>query len=232
VLEQVLCGQPIFLPRPNPVGLSASTLAARLAEGLNGATSDQQIDLAAPASIPGEFAGDKDLLRKFFTAVPSYRRVFGYPGHDGLVAELDTILTSGGAITRNCDPWLEARISTEGQERARWEELIAGDLGGILFARHGLPKAQQRAANEMVRGINERGLGVRLEHLKECARAAEDSRGRRPGVLVVAAGRAKAAVIFSAVLESCVNELVIDDDLGRQFDRLLEERLTSCIPPE
>ncbi|MBV9122693.1 MAG: hypothetical protein JO112_05005 [Planctomycetes bacterium] len=226
-----LCGQPIFLSRPHPFALSASNLAARLAEELNRAPTDQQVDLAVPASIPREFTGDKDLLRKFFTAVPAYRRVFGCPGESGLIAELDTIVTGGGAVSRNCDPWLEARISAEGQERARWEERIAGDLGGILFARQGLPKAQQQEANEMVRGMNERGLGVRLEHLQECAQASENSRGRRPGVLVVAAGRAKAAVILSAVLEGCVNELVIDDDLAREFDQLLKERLSRCVPP-
>jgi hypothetical protein len=40
---------------------------------------------------------------------------------------------------------------------------------------------------------------------------------------VVAVGRFTAAVILSAILDGCLNELVIDDDLGRELGRLLDK---------
>lgn len=216
-----LCGQPLFLAEPNPVTLSASTLAARLAECLN-YDPPAPIDLAVPAFIPGDFAEHMDLLARFFAAVPSYRKVFGAPGESGLADELDTIVTgAGSAESGSSDPWQEARRTGEGREPADWERLIAGDLGGVVFPRVGLTGPARRRARAAAQAINDRALGIRLGHFQRCAKAAAG--GQRPGVLAVTVGASKAMVLYSAVAEGCVSDLVVDDELAKELSRLIRE---------
>jgi DNA-binding transcriptional regulator LsrR (DeoR family) len=66
----------------------------------------------------------------------------------------------------------------------------------------------------VVRGINDRWAGVRLEHLARCARAATGGAGRA-GVIVLAVGRSKAEVVLECVRGGLVNELIVDHDLAQ-----------------
>jgi DNA-binding transcriptional regulator LsrR (DeoR family) len=66
----------------------------------------------------------------------------------------------------------------------------------------------------VVRGINDRWAGVRLEHLARCARAATGGEGRA-GVIVLAVGRSKAEVVLECVRGGLVNELIVDHDLAQ-----------------
>lgn len=214
-----LCGQPIFLPEPCPIGLSASALAADLAKCL-GNSGAQQIDLSVPGSIPAKFDIHASILRDFLGEVPAYRKVFGCPPESlGLVHELDAIISSCGGTTKDYrGEWMEARISSEEIKREDWSKLVLGDIGGAVFPQKNLDRDQQRKFD----GIAQRWLGLSLSHLTRCARASAESGGKRLGVVLIAHGRSKAEVVLHAIHEAqCINELIVDDDLARELISLL-----------
>ena len=101
---------------------------------------------------------------------------------------------------------LDDRVSAEGVTKDELQGRAVGDIGGVF-----LPRS---ARDPVVRGINERWTGVRLEHLAGCARAAADDPGRA-GVVVVAMGRAKAEVTHACVRAGLITELILDHDLAQ-----------------
>jgi DNA-binding transcriptional regulator LsrR (DeoR family) len=215
-----LAGQPYYHEEEaNPVELAATHLAARLAAALNGA-GGRQIDLPIPACIPVDFAEpERETLWRFFRSLPSYRRVFGASERgEGLADDLDAIVTSCGSASLDyADPWLEARASAEGVSRERWQELVVGDMGGLVFG-------AGRGDDGKAEAMNRRWLGAQKRHFAKCARAAARSAGSRPGVVLIAHGRSKAPVVLRAIREQLVNTLVIDDDCASA----LEKQVKTC----
>src|SRR5207253_198591 len=69
------------------------------------------------------------------------------------------------------------------------------------------------AGYRVVRGINERWTGVRLEHIRRCADATARDHSRA-GVIVLAMGAAKAQITLECVRAGLITELVIDHDLA------------------
>lgn len=213
--------EPLFFS--SPIEVTASEIARDFAETLH--VEGRHWSLSpVPAFIPKEFHGEQRVLRDLFSKVPDYEAIFGPTGsrHKGLVAKLDTIITSmAGVIKKYKDgsPWTQARFEAEQGVQQSWTRLLAGDMAGVLFARTQLPGPDRAKASAMAEEINSRNLGLLQSDFQKCARASADSSGRRPGVFVLAHGRSKTDILLAAIEAQCVNQVVIDKDLA---DRLVE----------
>jgi DNA-binding transcriptional regulator LsrR (DeoR family) len=204
-----LTGEPLTFPDPET---SSSTLAHRLHEILGGASAFHSL-AAVPAFIPAKFSRpSRKAIRQFIAEIAGYRAIFERRSADGrpqepLADRVDAILTGVGTVSAEISGrLLDDRLLAEGLTKEQLRERVIGDIGGIFLPRAG----HQR----VVRGINERWVGVRLEHLARCARAAAQDVGRA-GVIVLAIGRAKAEVVLECVRGGLVNELVVDHELAQ-----------------
>src|SRR5205085_2380645 len=101
---------------------------------------------------------------------------------------------------------LDDRVVAEGVTKEQLQDRVVGDIGGVFLPR--------TARDRVVRGINERWTGVRLEHILRCARAAARDH-TRAGVIVLAVGAAKAQVTLDSVRAGLITELIIDHDLAQ-----------------
>jgi DNA-binding transcriptional regulator LsrR (DeoR family) len=205
-----LTGEPLTYPDPET---SSSRLAHRLNEAVGGGPGALHSLAAVPAFIPAKFAPrGRAAIRLFIAEIAGYRLIFERTDADGrpqepLVDRMDSVVTGVGTVAaqisgRLLDDRLVAERMTKEELRAR----VVGDIGGVF-----LPRA---ARDRVVRGINERWTGVRLEHLARCARAALQG-PRRAGVVVVAVGAAKAEIVLACVRAGLVSELILDHDLAR-----------------
>jgi len=211
-----LTGEPLTYPDPET---SSSTLAHRLSEIVNGAGDPLRgcpafHSLAAvPAFIPAKFAPQsRKTIRDFIAEIAGYRVIFEGAGTAAaapkpLVDQLDGIVTGVGTVSAGVSGrLLDDRLVAEGVTKDQVQERVIGDIGGVF-----LPRS---ARDGVVRGINDRWTGVRLEHIAGCAQAAARD-GDRAGVVVVAIGRAKAPPLLECVRGGLINELIIDHDLAQ-----------------
>jgi DNA-binding transcriptional regulator LsrR (DeoR family) len=214
--------------------LTSSTLAAELARSLSGPVDPQeQPHLQLPALIPASFAKGKtkqeiDLVRGFLQELETFRRLFPdteeekdrprgprSPHDPPSVWMLDLILTGCGVHKAGPAPFYKLTDHLPTEEELP-DDAILGDLAGTLIAREGIPSVEQKLINES----NERLTGVSLRHFRHCANRARQE-GRQGGVVLVAAGRRKAELaLHLAVKEQIINELVVDEELGRELLRL------------
>jgi hypothetical protein len=91
-------------------------------------------------------------------------------------------------------------------------ELVVGDVGGVLIPKPHIKKGSP--ADKALRKISERWMGIRTEHIAQCAAKARDSGGMPPGVVVLGVGRYRASVVYECIRLGLVNELVIDEDMA------------------
>ena len=205
-----LTGEPLTYPDPET---SSSTLAHRLSEIVNGAAQPFHSLAAVPAFIPAKFAPQsRKTIRDFIAEIAGYRVIFEGTGKGAaapkpLVDRLDGIITGVGTVSAGVSGrLLDDRLVAEGVTKDQVQERVIGDIGGVF-----LPRS---ARDGVVRGINDRWTGVRLEHIAGCAQAAARD-GDRAGVVVVAIGRAKAPPLLECVRGGLINELIIDHDLAQ-----------------
>jgi DNA-binding transcriptional regulator LsrR (DeoR family) len=204
-----LTGEPLAFPDPET---SSSTLAHRLGEVFTPGAHSLHSLAAVPAFIPAKFPRKSQAtIRNFIAEIAGYRAVFEPAGPDRktqepLVDRLDAIVTGVGTVSAGVSGrLLDDRVAAEGVTKEELQERAVGDIGGVF-----LPRA---ARDPVVRGINERWTGVRLEHLARCATAAADD-PQRVGVVVVAIGRAKVEVTLACVRAGLITELILDHDLA------------------
>jgi DNA-binding transcriptional regulator LsrR (DeoR family) len=205
-----LTGEPLAFPDPET---SSSTLAHRLGEVFTPGTHSFHSLAAVPAFIPAKFPRKSQAtIREFIAEIAGYRAVFARAEREGkqhapLVDRLDTIITGVGTVAPGVSGrLLDDRVAAEGVTKEELRERAVGDIGGVF-----LPRS---ARDPVVRGINERWTGGRLEHVAGCAAAAAED-PHRAGVVVVAMGRGKAEVTRACVRAGLITELVLDHDLAR-----------------
>jgi DNA-binding transcriptional regulator LsrR (DeoR family) len=205
-----LTGEPLTFPDPET---SASTLAHRLNEILAGGQGPFHSLAAVPAFIPAKFSRQsRKAIREFIAEIAGYRVIFERRGADGrpqepLADRVDAILTGVGTVAAETSGrLLDDRLVAEGLTKEQLRERVIGDIGGVF-----LPRS---ARDRVVRGINDRWAGVRLEHFARCAQEAARGAGRA-GVIVLAIGRSKAEVVLECVRGGLVNELIIDHELAQ-----------------
>ncbi|HEX4589308.1 MAG TPA: sugar-binding domain-containing protein, partial [Gemmataceae bacterium] len=205
-----LTGEPLTYPDPET---SSSTLAHRLGEMLSPGLHAFHSLAAVPAFIPAKFARkSQTTIREFIAEIAGYRLIFEHTDSAGrpqepLVDRLDSIITGVGTVSPGVSGrLLDDRVVAEGVTKEQLQDRVVGDIGGIF-----LPRTPR---DPVVRGINERWTGVRLDHLRRCAQSAVHDR-TRAGVIVLAIGSAKAQVMLDCVRAGLITELVIDHDLAQ-----------------
>jgi DNA-binding transcriptional regulator LsrR (DeoR family) len=204
-----LTGEPLTYPDPET---SSSTLAHRLGELFAPGLHSFHSLAAVPAFIPSKFPRKSQAtIRAFIAEIAGYRVIFERADRDGrpqepLVDRLDTIITGVGTVSPGVSGrLLDDRVVAEGVTKEQLQDRVVGDIGGVFLPR--------TARDRVVKGMNERWTGVRLEHILRCAQTAARDHSR-VGVVVLAMGAAKAQVILESVRAGLITELIIDHDLA------------------
>jgi len=227
---------------------SATTLAAGLQESVEGGPAEGPgLNMIIPC-VPDHFdeAVTAQIKHSLLGQVAGYRRIFlGEAGQRPLIDEIDTLITGVGTASKtSADPWLIERVNAMQKDppltREDFEAYTFGDIAGVYLLRPKLNKlvAARHADNSRGDGrkarernvdveakinrINTQWTGIQREHLSRCAERAWAS-PQTPGVIVLAIGRAKSAIVIEAVNQSLVNHLLIDQDLA---DALVEDLST------
>jgi hypothetical protein len=228
-----LCGDPIFLMNQRRLELeySASWLAPTLETALTGKKRPPFPCLfgvpayvsraTRAAATAGRRGGDKDDLRwrGAFEQIPGYKAIFRRPARR--IDEVDTIITGAGIVVTKGDT-LEVSTGDLIEERLQQEDdlgkddldrLIWGDIGGWLIEKPNLKPAEKKLVDDLNRGWT----GATVQDLNRVANAAQP--GKRPGVILVARGDAKAGLILEAIRRGLVNTLLVDSDLVAQIGK-------------
>jgi DNA-binding transcriptional regulator LsrR (DeoR family) len=205
-----LTGEPLTYPDPET---SSSTLAHRLGEIFTPGLHAFQSLAAVPAFIPAKFSRkNQATIREFIAEIAGYRLIFERADPDGrtqepLVDRLDAIVTGVGTVSPGVSGrLLDDRLVAERVTKEQLQERVLGDIGGIF-----LPRTDR---DTVVRGINERWTGVRLEHVLRCAQAAARDPSRA-GVIVLAMGGSKVQITLACVRAGLITELILDHDLAQ-----------------
>lgn len=198
---------------------SSSMLAARLNAVFNAGRGEQWSLTRVPAFIPRRFTGkERHGIEAMMHASPSYQRIFGTrrrqpdSAEQPLIAAADALLTSIGHSAHPVGFNYEELLSAGGIAQDRLEQLVVGDIGGVLIRRPGLSRSDQRRVDT----LNAMWTGLRYDDL--AALAARADRGATPGVVVASCGRSRDEILHAVVTKGLVNELVLD---GEAADLLL-----------
>ncbi len=200
----------------------ASTLAADLAEILNGDTSFSLSLASLPAQIPLDFSRPEvATIRKLLSREIAYQEIF--LGGDEpeeqeppFIERLDTVLT-GLSPTPMEDPPRYTKYAhgpQGGVHQEHFSDLIISAISGILIPR---PRLDAKGREE-VEQMQANWTGIQAKALLRCAENAAQTGA--PGVIVVAFGKAKADMVYACVKRGFINHLLIDQDLSEELERL------------
>jgi DNA-binding transcriptional regulator LsrR (DeoR family) len=207
---------------------TSSTLARHLHEIVNASHDKRTVKNTAkaltgvPAFIPQDLSrmipgteqlvkemGDElpKLFRKFFeTNSPAYGEIF--VGPDALIRRVDMLITSVGISEKPMGFCKDDLLTFGGLDEEQIKRLVVGDVGGVL-----LPKPDSKPEEiKTVDRLNAMWTGIQHRHLEAIAQRAKSQ--RRPGVVVLAFGASRRAVIREALMRGLCSELVIDRDLA------------------
>lgn len=201
---------------------ASSALASRLAAWWG--SEAQPLSLAGVAAvIPRVFnPSERQVIKKYVAEIGDFKRIFGPPAKSiPLVERLDAIVTSVGSFEGQWQMYQSQLIKTGGIPVENLRELAAGDIGGSLIPRQNLDLSRSK----QLRLIADSWTGIRLEHYQRMARIA--TRTRKPGVIVVAIGENKAAVVHEVLRLGLVNVLIIDHTLAEALKRISTARVES-----
>ena len=212
-----LCGEPTEQQSNRD---TSSHLAERLHEALHSSAPKPPSLTGVPALIPRHFKGaDARGIRKFVALTASYRDVFG--AADALIDRVDTLLTSVGPAKRPMGFIHEELLKAGGLKgkplkSADLEDLVAGDIGGVLLPRQGLSEKGRRE----VEALNSMWTGATLAQYERIALGA--AKTSRPGIVVLSIGdEGRAEVIAEAIRHGLVGVLVIDRSLADGLTKVL-----------
>jgi hypothetical protein len=231
-----ICGEPIGYTAAK-LQLSASSLAARIADAVNGPGQRVRSLSAVPSFIPIDFKDETtngglsevDVVKKLIGRIPAHAEIFGggnsKPGGAGArqpwIRRVSMILTSVGLngmpFGQGSGDYLQAAGLTSSQVRG----LATADISGVLLTR---PAGELTVADAaLLRRIEAHWTGVSMRDLIQCAARARSRRKQQRadvGVVVVAVGKEKAAVVLDCMRRGIASHLVIDTDLEDRLIRL------------
>ena len=181
-----------------------------------------------------------------------YREIFGPPDpsatargsawHDALLGRADTLIASvsvegepiGGTLAGKVEE-LRERLREFGMEaEARELEMpadipIVGDLAGSLVLDDREPL--ERHHLDWLKRYNHRVNGITHHHLGRLAAAAARQNAAINGIVVVASGSEKSAVVHALLRQGLVNRLFCDDRIAADLERALESAPPAAAPP-
>ncbi len=213
-----LCGDPLFLMNQSEVEYSSSHLAARLSR-LYGTREGLPSLSGVPAYVGSTVAGGARLapgVRTFVERIPGYQQIYGNQKGAGsgsvpLIKSVDAVVTGVGIIaadeTEDTADFIRERIAQDPIDMADLEDVIVGDLGGVLIG-----DSDAMAEHPVMRHWDRGWFGLRRNDLSRISKMARD---RGPtGVIIIARGASKAPLLMKAVRQGLVNHLIVDEELG------------------
>jgi hypothetical protein len=205
---------------------SASHLTNRLAKILG--TDCKRYFLDTPVYVPlaflDQYSGDTprrgieenaalEVAATFVKQIPTYHDLFEN-GQESAINKLDTIITSVGDLETGFGtrPDKLAPFLRPSEKKNLLEEAV-GDIAGRYVAKDGGTGQKDTT----IANVNARIFGLDLHHLESIAERAE--KNGTPGVIVIAASRAKAKVILALLNrpQKVISELIISGDLAEQL---------------
>lgn len=203
---------------------SSSAIAGRLNTVVN---LDRGAALALtriPAFIPKRFVGARRQgIVEMMKSSDSYRRIFGGNAVGGgalevpLVTRADTLLTSIGPSAHTMGFNNEELLEAGGiqDQPQRLQQLVQGDIGGVLIQRPGLRRSDQRVVDD----LSNCWTGLSYEALSALARRSHAK--QTPGVVVIACGRNRDEILSELLRRGLVNQLILDEEAHRALCRRL-----------
>lgn len=179
-------------------GWDSTTLARQLSIFLNGTDAYlPSLDNVRPI-VPPKFIDSPEVLEALLDD-SSHADIFGTGPADNkaLLNRADAILASCGCF-HNPKTVLWEWV---GKHSVDVKAVAMGDIGGALIPRPGVSEGDFLKVARL-------WTGIRLEHFKATAR-------RSPGVILCAAGAAKAEITLELIRRSLVSTLVIDERLAQ-----------------
>ena len=198
-----------------------SRLAADLADCLKAIP---PLEMSIPASIPVEVADEPYYreIKRFLERSPAMERLYG--GDNPLVSNLDGIITSCGSFPREIPKddlsfHMALRLRSGLIEENTLEKLCnAGVIGDVLglFISGKESDGEKESGRELdiVDKVNSSFLGPKLEHFRGVVNLARKD-PLRMGVIIVAAGESKSAILLEIINLELVNEIIVDSSLAR-----------------
>jgi hypothetical protein len=163
-----------------------------------------------PVVLPKTFAetGEDKVIRRFIQHCPAYREIFGPAEGAGnsLVGQLETILTSVGGAEWNWRMCGVELCEIGGIERAVFNKVALGDVGGVLLPRSEYPKPEEVQLLKEIAGL---WTGITYDQYRRVALNGD----RHRGVVVFAMGVNKARIVYRAIRAGLINHLVCDEAL-------------------
>jgi len=220
-----LCGDP--LGRDANSLLSSSALAQRLSRTINTPPTSTLSLAMLPAFLPGDFsAAEVNTVWKLIAKMHAYALIFGgRHARDAAASgrravahhanQLDMILTGISAAGRPLGDGHGPLFESGGLTEARFNELVLADIGGVLIEKGELSPGRRAALTR----LKMRWTGLNARELGACAARATAAQNdpRKPGVVLVAAGKLKAESVQAAVRLGLVNQLLIDAELEAEL---------------
>ncbi len=210
-----ITGSPVYLETRDATVRTATSVASRLYEWINGRGIEFPKGLALttlPAFVPPELKQVRDFVCK----TESYKKILGNP--NCLVEQLDAVITSCGILQpENFDlsgAFIRERflqlLALERSSRRetllkKFKANVLGDIAGWI-----LPTA--KADNRFIKKLNDGWLGITADHLTSLAQNARKKGGA--GVIVVANRPEKAAVIDRSLRLNLINNLIITREVA------------------
>jgi len=131
-----------------------------------------------------------------------------------LISRVDTILTGVGSFHQWTD-YCDELVSVASVKQHLLVDVALGDLGGALIPLRRLEMKTLRA----FAAISGLWTGIRRVHFKTVAKRAAATESIGPGVIVVAMGANKAAILYEVIRQGLVNHLIIDEDLAESLNQ-------------
>jgi DNA-binding transcriptional regulator LsrR (DeoR family) len=201
-------GQPLNYP-------TADCGASRLVDDLHrwaGCKGRAHSIESVAACIPLSHAKHKQTVLSLHRRVRTYAKVFGdphrAPEQTPYINQLNCILTSVGTKHLS-DDWIVDAAEAANISEDQLHAITVGNISGVFLPRPNAG-AQGRASIEEING---RGTGIKLRHLKECAKT-------KPGVVILALGAEKAEIIRACLIKRTISHLFVDQDLKNALLRL------------
>jgi len=188
---------------------SSANLAGALSRLLNGDPGESST-FSVGSWIPHNFSPQETkAIRRFAFTSPSYERAFE---DGGTIHKLDCVLTSVGTINDFAGLWLKAAVDATDLSKAEFSALTVGNMSGCFLPKPGLSKRKRQILDR----VNERWLGIQINHLKQCAERA--TKRSVPGVVLTATRAEKVPIVLEAIRHGLVNVLCCDFHLAKGLE--------------
>ncbi len=219
-----LCGDPLVdsLVAKRYADRTSSRIASELSKIVNGDELRSVWLGLVPAYIPRTFDKyQREVIDRFIDLSPHYGRIFGprdgsTPAERPLAEDLDMILTAAGSSEYPVGFGKGRLLQLEDSEARELGKHIHGDIGGVLVPKTDPGPESTASGRQLVKELTDLWTGLRMVHLKTCARLAFADRGdqgRRPGVTLLGYRDDLADVVCQAVQEGVVNHLIVGSPL-------------------